>query len=118
MATKTKFNPRKMMEKAIEVMRLSVAEKRTDKMSGLADWPEPRTGIPTIIPTKCRDSRSARHAGSEFRQTSYHFGGISKADAAQQVNPARYPAILAGFAASLSGHFPGHFVRLQQRHAT
>lgn len=30
MATKTKLDPRKMMEKAIEVMRLSVAEKRTD----------------------------------------------------------------------------------------
>lgn len=30
MATKTKLDPRKMMEKAIEVMRASVAEKRTD----------------------------------------------------------------------------------------
>ena len=30
MATKTKPDPRKMMEKAIEVMRLSVAEHRTD----------------------------------------------------------------------------------------
>ena len=30
MATKTKSDPRKMMEKAIEVMRLSVAEHRTD----------------------------------------------------------------------------------------
>jgi ATP-dependent DNA helicase RecG len=30
MATKTKFDPQEMMEKAIEVMRLSVAEKRTD----------------------------------------------------------------------------------------
>lgn len=30
MATKSKFDPRKLMEKAIEVMRLSVAERRTD----------------------------------------------------------------------------------------
>jgi hypothetical protein len=30
MAAKSKFNPRKLMEKAIEVMRSSVAEKRTD----------------------------------------------------------------------------------------
>lgn len=30
MATKPKFDPRKMMEKAIDVMRLSVAEMRTD----------------------------------------------------------------------------------------
>lgn len=33
MATKTKFDPRKLMERAIEVMRSSVAEKRTDGKS-------------------------------------------------------------------------------------
>lgn len=89
-------------------------DSNPDKVSGLADWPEPRTGIPTIIPTKCRDSGAARQGDSESRQTSCHFGEISKTDAAQAANPAKYPAILAGFAALLSGHFPGHFVRLTQ----
>ena len=144
-------------------------DSNPDKVSGLADWPEPRTGIPTIIPTKCRDSGgtgaghlsghfvriesrpcppkagcvsatrrrsrqfsrqtvatvglrpiptvsrqkcrdsgAARRGKTESRQTSRHLGGVSKAEAEQEGNPAKYPAILAGYAAPL----PGHFVRL------
>ena len=44
MATKTKFDPRKMMEKAIEVMRSSVAEKRTDEK------PNPMVGAVLVRP--------------------------------------------------------------------
>ena len=47
--------------------------------------------------------------------TSRHFGGVSKADADEELNPAKYPAILAGLACPLPGHFPGHFVRRQKR---
>jgi hypothetical protein len=72
----------------------------------------PNQSVPTIIPTKCRDSRATRRGESESRQTSRHFGGISKTGAGQEANPAKYPAILAGYPASLPGHFPGHFVRL------
>jgi len=39
MAAKIKFNPRQLMEKAIEVMKQSINEPRTDKMlSGEMQW--------------------------------------------------------------------------------
>lgn len=44
MATKAKFDPRKMMEKAIEVMRLSVAEARSDGK------PSPMVGAVLVRP--------------------------------------------------------------------
>lgn len=62
MATKTKFDPRKMMEKAIEVMRASVAEKRTDGK------PSPLVGAVLVRPdgsieTACRgELREGNHA--------------------------------------------------------
>lgn len=62
MATKTKFDPRKMMEKAIEVMRCSVAEKRTDGK------PSPLVGAVLVRPdgtieTACRgELREGNHA--------------------------------------------------------
>src|SRR4051812_44194374 len=34
-------------------------DNNLDKLSELADWLEPGTGIPTIIPTKCRDSEDS-----------------------------------------------------------
>jgi hypothetical protein len=73
--------------------------------------------IPTVSRQKCRDSGAARRGDGDSRQISRHFGGINRTDAEQKVNPAEYPAILAEFAAPLSGHFPGHFVRLPQHHA-
>ncbi len=44
MATKSKFNPRKMMEKAIEVMKQSIHEARSDKKSS------PRVGAVLLKP--------------------------------------------------------------------
>jgi len=44
MAAKSKFNPRKLMEKAIEVMRASIAEKRTDGK------PNPLVGVVLVRP--------------------------------------------------------------------
>ena len=90
-------------------------DSNPDKVSGLADWPEPRTGIPTIIPTKCRDSSAARWSDNQSSQTSRHTGGISTTVAEQEGNPAK-PAILAGYAASLPGHLSGHIVRLPEHH--
>jgi len=62
MAANTKFDPRKMMEKAIEVMRASVAEKRTDEK------PNPLVGAVLVRPdgsieTACRgELREGNHA--------------------------------------------------------
>lgn len=62
MAAKSKFDPRKLMEKAIEVMRSSVAEKRTDGK------PNPLVGAVLVRPngsieTACRgELREGNHA--------------------------------------------------------
>lgn len=62
MASKTKFNPRKMMEMAIEVMRVSIAENRTDGK------PNPLVGAVLVRPdgtfeTACRgELREGNHA--------------------------------------------------------
>lgn len=62
MATKTKLDPRKMMEKAIDVMRSSIAEKRTDGK------PNPLVGAVLVRPdgsieTACRgELREGNHA--------------------------------------------------------
>jgi hypothetical protein len=34
-------------------------DNNPDKVSGFGGWPGTRLGIPTIIPTKCRDSQGA-----------------------------------------------------------
>jgi len=68
--------------------------------------------VPPKIPSKWRDRRRLEGLFHESRQRSRHFGGISKTEAEQEVNPAKYPAILAGYAAQLSGHLSGHFVWL------
>lgn len=62
MAAKSKFDPRRMMEKAIEVMRASIAEKRTDGK------PSPLVGAVLVRPdgsieTACRgELREGNHA--------------------------------------------------------
>ncbi len=62
MAAKSKFDPRKMMEKAIEVMRASIAEQRTDGK------PNPLVGAVLVRPdgsieTACRgELREGNHA--------------------------------------------------------
>lgn len=58
MATKTKLDPRKMMEKAIEVMRASVAESRTDGK------PNPLVGAVLVRP----DGSIATAARGELRE--------------------------------------------------
>ena len=62
MATKPKFNPRKMMERAIEVMRLSITEKRDDgKPSPLvgAVLVKPNGTIETAARGELRDGNHA-----------------------------------------------------------
>jgi ATP-dependent DNA helicase RecG len=58
MATKTKFDPRKMMEKAIEMMRSSVAEKRSDGK------PNPLVGAVLVRP----DGTTETAARGELRE--------------------------------------------------
>ncbi len=69
----------------------SISSSRQFSRQSVVSKRVPNQAIPTIIPTECRDSGDARRN-----------------------NPAEYPAILAGYAAPLSGHLSGHFVRLQQ----
>lgn len=47
-----------------------------DRMSGFAAVTGQKSGIPTEIPTKCRDSGADGLSAEESRQISRHFGGI------------------------------------------
>jgi hypothetical protein len=59
MPTKPKFDPRKMMAKAIEVMKLSVVEPRGDKKAsplvGAVDAHFSHQVLATFLATMCRE---------------------------------------------------------------
>jgi len=47
-----------------------------DRLSELATLTQGTAGIPTVIPTKCRDTARRPPCGVESRQTSRRHGGI------------------------------------------
>ena len=47
-----------------------------DRLSELATPKQRTAGIPTVIPTKCRDTARRPSCGTEARQASRRYGGI------------------------------------------
>ena len=52
------------------------ADRCPDRLSGLTALTQGTAGIPTVIPTKCRDTARRPLCGAESRQTSRRHGGI------------------------------------------
>ena len=67
-----------------------------DKLSELAILTQGTAGIPTVIPTKCRDWGGHLSQNNLLRQESRQFGGIRNRDSGGRSDHARRSALLSG----------------------
>jgi len=119
MATKTKFDPREMMEKAIEVIKQSINEPRADKKASPlvgAVLVKPDGAVDTAFRGELRHGDHAEYTLLERKHRDERLDGSLLFATLEPCAPGarKHPKLACAeriVNARIAGHFAGHFDR-------